>query len=270
MGIVLNEHHSAEESIRSNSLGRKPSETLYRVARYYIDNAGCPYTKKDIRNKLDLFVLQCDPSISIPKWEGLLDFITDKAFKREAILIDSIAITEPEMRKINNLEGKQLKRLAFTLLCLAKYWNIVNKKNDCWVNNKDNEIMAFANINTSVRRQCGMYAALREAGLVQFSKKIDNTNVKVCFMEDGDIVLKITDLRNLGYQFLKYCGEPYFECLNCGITVKETEPHKGRKQKYCKECAIEVSTKQRVNSIMRRKSDKNISTGFVDYSDFPQ
>lgn len=252
MSIVLNEHYYAEQAIQTRSLGKKPSETLSRVARYYIDSCDSS-TKRTIRSKLDLFLLQCDSTASIPKWSKMLDFATDWAFKHEAIQIDSIVITKPEMEKIDSLDGKQIRRLAFVLLCLSKYWNIVNSQNDNWVNSKDNEIMAFANINTSIRRQCAMYATLRDAGLIQFSKKVDNTNVRVCFAEDGDVAMTITDLRNLGYQYLKYHGEPYFECTNCGITVKIDEPTKGRKQKYCKECAVEIKTKQNVNAVMRHR-----------------
>lgn len=256
MGIVLNEHYSAEQAIQSRSLGNKPSETLTRVARYYIDNYDGA-DKKTIRNKLDVFLLQCDSTASIPKWSKMLDFATDWAFKHEAINIESITITKPEMDKIDSLSGKQIRRLAFVLLCLSKYWNMVNEQNDYWVNSKDNEIMSFANINTSIRRQCAMYATLRELGLIQFSKKVDNTNVRVCFAADGDTAMTITDLRNLGYQYLKYHGEPYFECVNCGITTKYSNPVKGRSQKYCEACARDMYLKQTVNSVMRQRN-KNV------------
>ena len=255
MSIVLNEHYYAEQAIQTRSLGKKPSETLSRVARYYIDNCDS-VNKKTIRNKLDLFLLQCDSTASIPKWSNMLDFATNWAFKHKAIQIDSIIITKPEMDKIDSLDGKQIRRLAFVLLCLSKYWNIVNSQNDNWVNSKDNEIMAFANINTSIRRQCAMYTTLRDTGLIQFSKKVDNTNVRVCFAEDGEVALTITDLRNLGYQYLKYHGEPYFECSNCGITTKITNPENKNsswKQKYCRDCAVEIKTKQNVNSVMRHR-----------------
>lgn len=253
MSIVLNEHYSAEQAIHTNNLGKKPSETLCRVARYYIDNcAGA--SKKDIRNKLDLFLLQCDSTASIPKWSKMLDFATDWAFKHEAIQIDAIIITKPEMEKIDSLESRQIRRLAFVLLCLSKYWNVVNKQNNYWVNNKDNEIMSIANINTSIRRQCAMYATLRDTGLIQFSKKVDNTNVRVCFAEDGEAAMTITDLRNLGYQYLKYHGEPYFECACCGLTSKYDNPIKGKSKKYCESCARDIHTKQMVNSVMRRRS----------------
>ena len=114
--------------------------------------------------------------------------------------------------------------------------------------------MALANINTSIKRQGLMYWTLREAGMVQFSKKVDNTNVKVCFVEDGETILHITDFRNLGYQYLMYHGEPYFECANCGITTKISNPDNKRRQKYCNECAAKIHLQQRVASVMRHRN----------------
>lgn len=254
MSIVLREHEWAENMIRNKSLGKKPSETLSRVARYYIDKG---YNKKDTRNFLDSFLIQCEPTSSLPKWSDALDYALSRALKFQAINIEGIDITKPEMDKIDALDGKQIKRLAFTLLCLAKYWKIVIPLGDNWVNNKDNEIMAMANINTSIKRQGAMYWSLREHGMIQFSRKVDNTNVRVCFIEDGDVVMHITDFRNLGYQYLKYHGEPYFECENCGLTTKINEPKNGRKQKYCRDCAIAIRTQQNVNSVMRHRAVKN-------------
>lgn len=250
MSIVLKENEWAEKMIQSRTLGKKPSETLYRVARYYMDNG---YSKKEARNKLDAFLIQCEPTSSLPKWSDALDYATNRASKYEAINIDYIEITKPEMDKIDALSGKQIQRLAFTLLCLAKYWQVVIPNGDYWINNKDNEIMSMANINTSIKRQGLMYWTLREAGMIQFSRKVDNTNVRVCFVEDGEVVCRVSDFRNLGYQYLKYHGEPYIECQNCGITTKINDPAKGRKQKYCKTCATEIAVQQRVNSVMRQR-----------------
>ena len=157
------------------------------------------------------------------------------------------------MEAIEKLEGKQLRRLAFTLLCVAKYWDAVSEKNDHWVNTPDREVMQMANVSTSIKRQSAMFAELKAAGMIRFSRKIDNLNVRVVFMEDGEAALHIQDFRNLGYQYLKYYGGPYFECENCGLTVKIQEPARGRRQKYCPSCAIEVGVRQRVNWVMRER-----------------
>ena len=114
--------------------------------------------------------------------------------------------------------------------------------------------MRMANINTSIKRQSMMYYNLNEAGMVQFSKKVDNTNVRVCFISQGEVAMRVTDFRNLGYQYLRFHGEPYFECQNCGITTKLKDPVHGAGKKYCKECAVEVAMKQKVNSVMRHRT----------------
>lgn len=247
MEIVLNERKWTEKIIEECSLGSKPYDTLTRVARYYINNG---ISKKETRKLLETFLIRCDPTASITKWSGILDGAMAAAVKYQAVNINHIDISDKEMKTIGSLNGKQIQRLAFTLLCLSKYWDIISKSKDHWVNSKDSDIMQMANINTSIKRQSAMYHTLNELGLIQFSKKVDNTNVRVCFIENGKTVLQISDFRNIGYQYLKYCGEPYFNCINCGITTKYSDPEKGRKQKYCKRCATEIAIQQRVNSAM--------------------
>lgn len=257
MSIVLNERSWTEEMITSRSLGKKPFETMRRVARYYLDN-GIP--KREVRRMMDSFLLQCDPTASLPKWAGALDSALLLAGKYESINIDGIAITAPEMKRIERSGGRQIQRLAFTLLCLSKYWNAVTKSSEGWVNSNDSDIMRMANINTSIKRQSLMYHTLNEAGMIRFSKKVDNTNVQVCFEEPGETVLYVTDFRNLGYQYMMYHGGDFFVCTNCGITTKnEKTSTRGPKQKYCRECALQVKMQQNVNSVMRSRGRRTTS-----------
>ena len=248
MSIVLDEHSWSEKMIEQHSLGKKPFETFTRVSRYYLDSG---MSKKETRKIMDEFLLRCDPTASIPKWSGVIDNAIAVASKYDAVSVKYIPVTDKELERIGTLSGKQLQRLAFTLLCLGKYWDIISKSKDHWVNSKDSEIMQMANINTSIKRQSAMYSTLNELGLIRFSRKVDNTNVRVCFMEDGEIVLKISDFRNLGYQYLKYLGEPYFSCACCGIVTRYNDPKNRRKQKYCKSCATEIAIQQRIDSVMR-------------------
>lgn len=249
MSIVLNEYEWAERMIAEHSLGNKPTETLVRVAKYYYENK---YPKREIRGMLDDFMLQCDSRTELSKWSGTLDRIVKNVNKFPLAKIDGVEITEPELKTIEVLNGKQLKRLAFTLLCIAKYWDIVSPNNDHWVNNTDKEIMQMANIGTSIKRQSLMFSTLKEAGLIKFAKKIDNLNVQVIFTHEGERAMYIQDYRNLGYRYLMYCGEDYFECANCGLVTK-VQHTSGRPQKYCPSCAVEVKTRQTVNSVMRQR-----------------
>ena len=230
MSIVLNEYEWAERAIQNHELGKKPIETLNRVSKYYLSNK---YSKREVRRLLDEFMLQCDPQASLVHWSDVLDKVAKNADRYPQIRIDGI---------------------DFTLLCVAKYWDMVSKQNNHWVNTPDREIMQMANINTSIKRQSAMFAGIRDAGMIKFSKKIDNLNVQVTFIEPGSTAIHIQDFRNLGYQYLKYYGGPYFDCVNCGLTVKCQEPSRGRKQKYCPSCAIELHTKQKVDSVMRKRN----------------
>ena len=156
------------------------------------------------------------------------------------------------MEKVESINSRQEQRLAFTLLCLSKYWDKVNPQGDHWVNSKDSDIMRMANINTSIKRQSLLYHNLNKYGMIQFSKKVDNTNVRVLFQGDGDVVMSITDMRNLGYQYLMFHGEPYFRCENCGITTKRNKAL-GRMPKYCPECANKMRIQNNINAIMSRR-----------------
>lgn len=260
MSIILKENEWAHNMITECDLGKKPSETIRRVARYYIDQG---YSEKETRDKLDEFMLRCDPTVSLPKWSDMLDYALRKAKKYKAVNIDFIPISETEMSTIDKIDTVQGRRLAFTLLCLSKYWNIVNPEMRSWVINEDSEIMKLANISTSLKRQGLLYNKLNTVGLVSFSHKINNTNVKVEFGDDNKTVLKVNDFRNLGYQYLMYHGEPYFVCENCGIVTKRINNPKNTSQKYCRECAQKVKTRQNVESIMRckarRQAQKQIS-----------
>lgn len=250
MSILLNEYEWTEKMIADGCLGDKPGETLSRMARYYYQQN---YSKKDIRNMLEIFLMKNNGGVLSPSWDKTLERCVRNSSKYPLSRIDGINISKPEIDRIEALEGTQLRRLAFTLLCLAKYYDDLGDSGDHWVHTEDSDIMRMANINTSIRRQSLLYGRLNEEGLIQFSRKVDSLSVKVLFVEDGDTVLTIHDLRDLGYRYLMYRGEPYFECANCGVVTKITEPKKGRRQKYCSSCAIEVKTRQSVNSVMRQR-----------------
>ena len=251
MSIVLNEYDWAEQMINNRNLGSHPYETLSRVARYYHENH---YSKKQIRQMLDSFLLQCDPSASTFKWSDTLDRLASTAGDRKLMRLQSIQLTVPELETINAIPQKQERRLAFTLLCVSKYWDLASDTNNHWVNTKDSDLMKMANINTSIKRQSAMFKDLKDAGLIKFSKRVDNLNVQVLFSQDGECALEIHDFRNLGYQYLRFLGDDtYFECECCGITEKRMD--RGRPPKYCKVCYTKIHIEQTVNAAMRRRQN---------------
>lgn len=265
MAIILNEYEWSERMIIDRRIGPKPAETLSRVAKYYFENR---YSKREVRKLLDQFLIQCDPDASLVHWSDTLDKIVRNAAKYPPIQIDHIEITKGELEWIEKLEGKQLRKLGFTMLCVSKYWDIVSPNNNSWVNTGDREIFQMANVTIPGKQQDLMYGTLIREGYIRQSKKIDNLNVQMLIPETDkeSVGLYVRDFRNLGYQYMKYCGEDYFECENCGITVRSKgyTPNRslssgartkntGRKHKYCPSCAAEIRIKQNVDSVMRRR-----------------
>lgn len=234
MGIVLNEYEWAESMIRSKTLGSKPTETLSRIAKYYIYNK---YNKTQVRDLLDRYMIQCDPDVSLVKWSDTLDKIVRNCTKYPIIMIDGVTVYKEELNKIKTLDGIQMQRLAFTLLCVSKYWDAVSEKNNHWVNSQDKEIMQMANMKPTLKRQSLMLSTLRDAGFIKFSKKVDNLNIQVLFVRDsGDEQMFVSDFRNVGYQYMMYCGKQFIECDNCGVVCKKTS----NRQKCCPECAKKI------------------------------
>lgn len=250
MSVILNEYSWAEDMIASAQLGDKPIKTLSIVAEYYYENG---FSKRDIRKMTTEFYVACTSS-PLPFYiADALDSIIKRLGRRPLVQIDGVNISSTELDIILKLQGRQLQRLAFTLLCLAKYHYERNPVTDHWVTTSDKDILKMANIKTSVKRQSKLFGDLQRAGLIKFSQKIDSLNVQVLFCDDYDCKIEIDDFRNLGYQFLKYVGEPYFECESCGIVEKITSPQKGRKQKYCKACAQTIKSKQSSLSVISHR-----------------
>lgn len=252
--IVLDERKWAKRMIITRSLGKSPGETLRRVARYYIDSG---YKKSEVRDMLDAFILQCDPNASLVKWSDRADKSLSAAFKRETVRIKHIDISVQDMKMIRVLEGRQLRRLAFTLLCLSKYWDAIKNTDAHWVDTPVSNIMGMANIDTSIRRRSQMFKRLCDAGMIEFSNRVDNTSVRVVFSQDGETAVTVRDMRNLGYQYNAACGEEgYYVCERCGITTKKTDIGRsgGRPRKYCQSCSVCSVTKEKVDSTMRLDS----------------
>lgn len=233
--IVLNERAYAEDAIAGLCIGSKPIETLGRIARYYFSEG---YKKQEIGGMLEDFMLKCDPTINIVKWQNTIDSLVKSCDKYELVDVPGVSITQSEIDKIQLLNGKLLQRLMFTMLCLAKLGNAISTSNNCWVNKKDKDIFSLANISITTKRQSLMINDLWTLGYIGYSRVIDNTNMNVKIIDDDSpTVLFITDFRNLGNQYMKYCGEKYFECQCCGIVIKK----ESNVQRYCRSCAVEMN-----------------------------
>lgn len=245
--FILDELEYVENSLENNTLNAAPYETLKLVSRYYAQEG---YTKKTIISKLEEFLLRCDNTVNLVKWQEAIESLSRNAKKYSLVQINYVTITESELFKISQLGNKQLKRLMFTLLCLAKFNNQVNSKNNNWTNTKNSDIFKLANVTTTLERQGLLINSLYTSGYIKYCNVIDNLNINVTIIDDeSKPVLYIKDFRNLGYQYAKYEGEPYINCENCGLTIRKTS----NRLKYCPHCASEINKNNTLFNYKKRQ-----------------
>ena len=255
MNLSMNEYEDAERYLDDRTVDKDFYNRLRVLANYYRDEGN---NERSIREKLKEYVSYCGESPSLNVWSDMIDAAIKRSKKVKLIKIDSIPITQSEMDKIEALEGTQLKRLAFTLLCLSKYRDKIVDNNNHWVCYEDKDIMRLANMKPSLKRIGYLYRTLEEIGYLKFPQSNSSISMQVLFADDNldDVVLNVTLMKNLGYQYLKYKGEPYFECESCGLTVKIKNKHVGRPPKYCDQCAALIHAKQMTDAVMRIRNGK--------------
>lgn len=233
--IILDEKKFAEDCIQNGLVVMKPYFVLSILSRYYYHC--CGYKKKKIKELLFDFLKKYYPKYELDGffWQNAIERLADKAKDNELMIIKGVSITESEMNKIKELNNRSLERLAFALLCLAKFQNARNSSNNGWVNLSSKQIFDCARIVCKKDERDRKLGQLRDLGYLEFPKRIDNVNNRVTFIDDNSPeVLFVSDFRELGYEYRKYCGEDFIRCAECDILIKG---NKNGTKKYCKQCA---------------------------------
>lgn len=251
--ILLNEKEYAEKILESKYLNKKPSFDLRILSKYFA------FEKEFTQNKIYLELVKIMEEkydkFSLSKWQDMLLNMAKQAKKYPLVDIKYVPITKNELLSIENISSQPMKRLAFTLLCLAKYKNLVNPKNNDWVNYKFKDIFKMANISINKNAQSSMIFNMKNLGLIKMNNIVDNLCVNVCYVDkaNSEEIIKITDFRNLGYEYLLYCGESFIRCKECGILVRKTSTN----NIYCKDCSELVKQERDRNRMnIVRKSRK--------------
>lgn len=248
--IILNENEYVDNVLKNKNIDTSKTYTfLSMYARYLYHQKGL--RKAGIIKELNNFMDENYPHYNPIDWSDSLEKYAGKAKKYPLCECKGVWITENELKTINEIHDKVLERLSFTLLCLAKFRNFRNLKNNNWVNYSNGEIYSLACINTPAFEKDIKFNKLKELGLIEYAKKIDNLNIQVLYIdEDSEKILFVSDFRKLGYEWRLYKGEKYIRCADCGILVKNTNG----KRKYCKECA---ENQNRTKALERYYEKKN-------------
>lgn len=233
--IILDEKKYAEKCLKNGLMDLKPYYVLCLLAKYYYRHLG--YRKKKITSLLLDYLSKYYPRYEFNEfsWKESIDKIARNVGKHKLYEISGVKITKSEMETIQNIHNKVLERLAFTMLCLAKFYNLKNPKNNGWVNTDSKEIYKYARISCKAIEREIKIGKLRNMGLIELPKKNGNLNCRVTFInDDDDEELFISDFRELGYEYLLYKGGNFIRCAECGIL---TRGNKSGNKKYCKDCA---------------------------------
>lgn len=207
---------------------------LSMYARFLYHEYGLRKVK--IIKTLDDFMKNNYPRYNPVDWSVNIEKYAVKASKYPLCECKGVWITKNELKTIEDIQNKVLVRLAFTLLCLSKFRNFRNSQNNNWVNYSNGEIYKLACINTTAFDKDLKFNQLRELGLIEYAKKVDNLNIRVLYIDDeSEKKLFVSDFRQLGYEWRLYKGEKYIRCADCGILVRRNTNN----QKYCKACAYD-------------------------------
>lgn len=253
MPVVLNEKKQAEYIIEKGEVGNKPTSTLFLLAKYYRQKENL--NKEQTFNKLNEFMENNYKNYNSATWEDIIEDISKKANKYPLREIDYIEITKSEIDTIRNICNIKYEKLLFTMFCYAKLYNKISDKNNGWVNTDIKELFRVARVSVRYRNDKFLYLNdLETAGLISFSNKNDNLNLRVTFVDNNsDTVLKIDDFRELGYEYLNYIGDGKFiRCECCKKLIRK----KSNKQKYCTDCY------KRINSDMTNERQKKNRKNF--------
>lgn len=237
MQIILNELEYAEQCLKSNNIDQNPYFTISLLAKYYYHHMG--YRKKRITELLTEFMKTRSTVYSASKsyWDEKIDKIASNAGKYPLVEIDGVWITKAEFDRIAELENKVTERLAFTLLCLAKFLNMKNANNNNWVSLPLKDIFSLARTSGNMTDKLMKMSALYDKGYIEMPMRNDNLSFRVTYFEENsDKVLFVSDFRELGYEYENYLHGGFIRCRDCGILTKNS---KHAKKKYCSNCAAE-------------------------------
>lgn len=246
MDIIMNEYTFAEnllnkQDLKACDLGDKPSSTLNLLARYYREIGK---NDDEIKELLSDFLNRClKDKYKESKWIDSIFYQVVKSKKYNLKKVDNVVVTKSEMEIIQSVKGKSRQKVLFTLLILSKYYNAVSDKNKNWTNLEYKKIFKLANVQLSIQNQALLINDLYNCGFVNVSKNVGKPNIQVNFVDnESDAVLTITRLKDLGKEYLMFCGEDYIRCQKCGTLVKNYK----NTNKYCKTCGqyqpIEIKT----------------------------
>ena len=232
--IILNEKEFIEDFLKTDQTTDMPVYMTSLLARYYYHCKGMRGEK--LADALLDFIEKRYPSAKFSKalWIDKVEEIISNAKNTPPYEIDGVWLTASEIERVRSLDNKVLERLAFTMLCLAKLNLRRHPESNGWVNTSYKEIFKLARITDSPDKRLERLGELYRKGYFEMSSRLENLSLRITYIDDSSPdVLFVSDFRELAYEYLKYKGENFIRCAECGILVRG---NKNGTKLYCSDC----------------------------------
>lgn len=235
--IIMKESEAVKQIIKRKTVSENTYADLILLIKYFYSEADKTSRKlktKEVIAELQEYLKPQYDNYQSTDWYNRLEKLIKKYKNAPLYDVDNIPITDSELTTIKSIKNKRLEKIAFVSLVLAKYYNLKNDRNNGYVNVEYGIIFNLSRVTATVMYgQPLLLNDLKQLGLIQTASRIDNPNFRVLFIDnDSPVVLHITDMRELGYQYLKYKGEKFIECAECGVLLRK----KNNATKYCSSC----------------------------------
>jgi len=237
MKIVLDEYVVLDKALKDGIVDNRPTLTILVLAKHYLGE-GCE--RDQVIFNINNFMCKHYQGYIFANWQKTIRNIVDKVNRRgdfNLVNIKEVMIYKEELNVVKSISNLKFERLAFTLLVYAKIYNILNKNNTNWVNAEFKDVLNDTGMRISRYDGALMVYELKKKGLLQPSRIVDSTNIKVLFAEDeGDVAFKVSHFDNIidyYYQWLE--PEKYMNCEVCNVPVKKTS----NRRRYCNKCGRE-------------------------------
>lgn len=212
------------------------------------------FEKNELKEKMLEFCCEWNSQFNYAKNENLLLGVLKKIenLENETPVFrfsTNIVFFKGEIDKIKELNNKNLQKIAFVMVALAKWRNanFIYLNSESTIKLKD--VFKYAEIKATGIQQERALHELNSCGFTDVQLKPILKYIMPAILFDGEIALSFEIDDNMIKHWVKIA---YPHCERCGCEIIK----QSNKQKYCKECAKIVLKEQKLNYWNTRKIEK--------------
>lgn len=253
MELIINEEKILEECIKNKEIPKGLS------INYFINLIIRQYKKYNeyISNSEILdYVFNIINNMNLNMQEHLLynkvksSIIKENKYNNKIRDFDYIALYKEELDLIKSLKTQREKKFIFTCYIIARLFD-----KDGWFSLDLKEIFKMANMTMKNEDMQRFIYGLKEKELLYEPISNKNLSLHIDLKPNGEEVIKVYEMKNLGNQIMAFLKPNYKQCKNCGKLIKIKS--KTCPPKYCEECAYKINLEKQKERDLIKKTLKS-------------